>query len=50
MHVRPDLFFHTKVTLYESHVTFSPKIILYNAAVIAVWANDIGQLQIFNRY
>jgi hypothetical protein len=36
--------------LYESEITFSPKIFPYNADVIAVWANDIGPLQISNRY
>jgi hypothetical protein len=36
--------------LYESEFTFSPKIFPYNADVIAVWANEIGPLQISNRY
>ena len=36
--------------LYESEITFSPKIFPYNADVIAVWANEIGPLQISNRY
>ena len=38
------------VILYESDVTFSSKITTYNADVIAVWANEIGLLQISNRY
>jgi hypothetical protein len=36
--------------LYESEVTFRPKNFPYNADVIAVWANEIGPLQISNRY
>ncbi len=36
--------------LYESEVTFSPKISRYNADLIAVWTNTIGPLQISNRY
>ena len=36
--------------LYESEFTFRPNTFPYNADVIAVWANDIGPLQISNRY
>jgi hypothetical protein len=35
--------------LYESDFTFSPIIFPYNADVIAVWANEIGPLEICNR-
>jgi hypothetical protein len=38
------------VILYESEVAFRPKNFPYNADVIAVWANEIGPLQISHRY
>ncbi len=41
---------HLLQVLYESDVTFSPKNFPYNADVIAVWTNEIGLLQISNRY
>ena len=46
--ILPDVFQLT--FLYESDVTFSPKISPYHADVLPVWANDIGPLQISNLY